>query len=142
MAVTSRSLSKPVDLTGWHYRFGHAGVSRIEMAAAKGLLNGLAILKGDESTQQVCADCRIGKAKRRPFDSIVEREPRLLFRVHVDLTGPIQPRSLGGYHYSMPIVDGHSAMGKDYYLPNKMSSNTLTAIKRYQALAENETNEK
>lgn len=59
--------------------------------------------------------------------------------MHVDLTGPMQTRALGVFYYSMPIIDGHSAMTRDYYLPNKESSTTLAAITKYKALAENET---
>lgn len=142
LVAKSHSLNRPVDLTGWHYRFGHAGTSQIEMAYDKGLLNGLNIIKGSGDAHPICADCRMGQAKRRAFDAVVEQEPRRLFRVHIDLTGPIQPCSLGGYHYSMPIVDGNSAMTKDFYLPNKMSINTLAAMEKYKLTAENETGEK
>ncbi|KAJ3829932.1 hypothetical protein F5880DRAFT_1469457, partial [Lentinula raphanica] len=89
-----------------------------------------------------CDSCHMGKAKRRPFDATTTRETRLLKRVHVDLTGPMRVRAMGGYYYSMPIVDGHSAMGRDFYLSNKESTTTLAAMKSYKARAENETGEK
>ncbi|KAF5369735.1 hypothetical protein D9757_011985 [Collybiopsis confluens] len=86
----SRSLHKPVDLAGWHKRFGHAGISRIVIAIQRKLLDGL-VIKGstDPTHLRECDPCHMGKAKRRPFDAITTRTTKRLARVHVDLTGPM-----------------------------------------------------
>ncbi|KAJ3737884.1 hypothetical protein EV360DRAFT_746, partial [Lentinula raphanica] len=118
---------------------GHAGLSRIRMMVNKDLVDGLVVVGPIDEKMEECNSCHMGKAKRRPFDSVTTRETRLLERVHVDLTGPMRVRAIGGYYYSMPIVDGHSAMGRDFYLANKESNTTLAAMKLYKARAENET---
>ncbi|KAJ3831793.1 hypothetical protein F5878DRAFT_549093, partial [Lentinula raphanica] len=139
MAVRSRSLNQPVDLKTWHRRLGHIGMSRLLMMIKKDLVDGLVVVGPINEDLEKCNSCHLGKAKRRPFDAITTRETRLLERVHVDLTGPMRVRAIGGYYYSMPIVDGHSAMGRDFYLANKEADTTLTAMKSYKARAENET---
>ncbi|KAJ3738252.1 hypothetical protein EV361DRAFT_770298, partial [Lentinula raphanica] len=98
--LSSRSLRAPVDLTSWHRRFGHAGISRILMMSRKGLVDGLEIVGTKESQDlPVCDSCKMGAAKRRAFDAEVTVEKRLLERVHVDLTGPMRTRAIGGYYY-------------------------------------------
>ncbi|KAJ3780897.1 hypothetical protein GGU10DRAFT_253491, partial [Lentinula aff. detonsa] len=119
---------------------GHAGLSRIRMMIQKSLVNGMVLVGPADEKLGECDSCHMAKAKRRPFDASTTRETRLLERVHVDLTaGPMRVRAIGGYYYSMPIVDGHSAMGRDFYLANKESNTTLAAMKSYKARAENET---
>ncbi|KAF5390764.1 hypothetical protein D9757_004415 [Collybiopsis confluens] len=143
LTIKARSLNKPVDLTGWHRRFAHAGISRIVLAIRRKLLDGLTINGSiDPSHLRECDPCHIGKAKRRPFDAVTVREPRRLARVHVDLTGPMRTQSLGGYYYFMPIVDDHSSMTSDFYLANKESAVTLDAMERYRVRAEKETDNK
>ncbi|KAJ3785574.1 hypothetical protein GGU10DRAFT_245942, partial [Lentinula aff. detonsa] len=115
---------------------GHAGITRIKMMVEKELVDGLVVIGPMDEKLDKCDSCQLGKARRRPFDAVTTRESRRLERIHVDLTGPIRVRALGGYYYSMPIVDGHSAMAKDFYLANKESSTTLAALRSYKARAE------
>ncbi|KAJ3738131.1 hypothetical protein EV360DRAFT_58396, partial [Lentinula raphanica] len=111
LVVRSRSLNHPVDLETWHRRLGHAGITRVRMMAQKNLVDGMSVVGSIDEVVNECDSCHMGKAKRRPFDAVTTRESRLLERVHVDLTGPMRVRAMGGYYYSMPVVDGHSAMG-------------------------------
>ncbi|KAJ3757791.1 hypothetical protein EV360DRAFT_29617, partial [Lentinula raphanica] len=105
LVVKSRSLNRPVDLETWHRRMGHAGLSRIRMMIRKNLVDGMVVVGPIDEKLDDCDSCHMGKAKRRPFDAVSTRESRLLERVHVDLTGPMRVRAIGGYYYSMPIVD-------------------------------------
>ncbi|KAJ3836183.1 hypothetical protein F5878DRAFT_541809, partial [Lentinula raphanica] len=99
MAVRSRSLNHPVDLKTWHRRLGHIGMSRLRMMIQKNLVDGLVVLGPVDGEVEECDSCHLGKAKRRPFDATTTRETRLLERVHVDLTGPMRVRAMGGYYY-------------------------------------------
>ncbi|KAJ3825770.1 hypothetical protein EV361DRAFT_764870, partial [Lentinula raphanica] len=83
------------DLETWHRWFAHAGLSRIEMLMKKDLVDGLEVTSTDISGK--CVDCLMGKATRRPFDAVVERESRILERVHTDLTGPMRVPARGGF---------------------------------------------
>ncbi|KAJ3996531.1 hypothetical protein F5050DRAFT_1556038, partial [Lentinula boryana] len=121
---------------------GHVRVTQIRLMVEKGLVDGLQVLGSVNEKIEQCDSCHLGQAKRCPFDAVTTCESRRLERVHVDLTGPMQTRALGGYYYSMPIVDGHSAMVRDFYLANKESATTLEAMKSYKARAENETGER
>ncbi|KAJ3742281.1 hypothetical protein EV360DRAFT_22961, partial [Lentinula raphanica] len=88
-----------VDLRTWHRRLGHAGITRIRMMIEKGLVDGLQVVGPIDEKLEKCDSCQLGQAKRRPFDAITTRESRRLERVHVDLTGPMRVRAIGGYYY-------------------------------------------
>ncbi|KAJ3983363.1 hypothetical protein F5890DRAFT_1386350, partial [Lentinula detonsa] len=75
----------PVDLETWHRRLGHAGMTRVRMMAQKKLVDGMVIVGPTDNGPQECDSCHMGKAKRRPFDTVTTRESRILERVHVDL---------------------------------------------------------
>ncbi|KAJ3765515.1 hypothetical protein FB446DRAFT_709401 [Lentinula raphanica] len=101
-------------------------LSQITMLMRKNLVDGLDMVGlTDTLDLPVCGSCRMGAAKRRAFDADVPVKTRLLEHVHINLTGPMKTRAIGGYYYSMPVVDSHSAMLKDYYLQNKEAGNKL-----------------
>ncbi|KAJ3741660.1 hypothetical protein EV360DRAFT_11204, partial [Lentinula raphanica] len=83
------------DIETWHRRLAHAGLSRIETMMKKNLVDGLDVTTTDVSGK--CIDCLMGKATRRPFDAQVERETKILERVHTDLTGPMRVPARGGF---------------------------------------------
>jgi hypothetical protein len=139
--MAARSLRRPVDIKTWHRRFGHVGMHRLDILRRNGLVDGLDIV-GPVCVDDKCEDCLVGKAVRRPFDGDVERETEILERVHTDLTGPMRTTAIGGYLYSMPVVDGHTALTKDFYLKTKDGATTLEAMEQYQAEAEAETGKK
>jgi hypothetical protein len=139
--LASRSLKKPVDIETWHRRLGHAGMHRLDLMRRKNLVDGLDIV-GPTSCDDKCEDCLVGKAVRRPFDAEVEREKEILERVHTDLTGPMRVTAKGGFRYSMPIVDGHTSLSKDFYLKNKEGQTTLDAMEEYRMQVEVETGKK
>lgn len=110
------------------------------MLMKKDLVDGLEVTSTVISGK--CVDCLMGKATRRPFDAVVERESRILERVHTDLTGPMRVPARGGFWYMMPVVDGKSAFTKDYYLKDKEAETTVYVIEEYMVMAENVTGEK
>ncbi|KAJ3832479.1 hypothetical protein F5878DRAFT_548102, partial [Lentinula raphanica] len=95
VAALARSLDKPTDIETWHRRLSHAGLSRIDLMLKKNLVDGLNVTS--TSVLGKCVDCLVGKATRRPFDAVVERESRILERVHTDLTGPMRTPARGGF---------------------------------------------
>jgi hypothetical protein len=139
--LASRSLRRPVDVETWHRRLGHVGMHKLDLMRTRNLVDGLDIV-GPTKVDDKCEDCLVGKAVRRPFDGEVEREKEILERVHTDLTGPMRTTAKGGFRYSMPVVDGHSGLTKDFYLKDKEGTTSLDAMKQYQAEAEGETGKK
>ncbi|KAF8823454.1 hypothetical protein HHX47_DHR10000197 [Lentinula edodes] len=142
LTTKSRSLHHPVDLSTWHRRLAHAGHFRLDLLKDHHLVDGFAIAKDTMAGEGKCENCLMGSAVRRPFDAHVDTEKKLLERVHLDLTRPMRTMSRGGYYYSLPIVDGHSAFTKDYYLANKEAESTLIAMENYRVFAENQTGER
>lgn len=65
-----------------------------------------------------------------------------LLHLHGHNTGPICMMARGGYFYSFPLTDGHSAYTKDFYLSNKESTSTLKVMETYQVWAERKTGKK
>lgn len=142
LVTKSRSLHHPVDLSTWHRQLAHAGHFRLNLLKDQHLVDGFAVTKDMMAGEGKCENCLMGGAIRRPFDAHVEVEKKLLERVHLDLTGPMRTTLRGGYYYSLPIVDGHSAFTKDYYLANKEVESTLIAMESYRVFAENQTGER
>lgn len=84
-ALTAKSLDKPVDMTGWHNRFGHAGTDRIRDLFVKDLVDGGRVQ--GSVTVEACVPCIHGKGIRRSFDGEVTPQMEPLMRVHTDLCG-------------------------------------------------------
>jgi hypothetical protein len=116
-------------------------MQKLDTLQRKGLVDGLDII-GPVCVDDKCEDCLVGKAVRRPFDGEVERETEILERVHTDLTGPMRTTAKGGYLYSMPIVDRHTGLTKDFYLKTKDGAMSLDAMEQYRVEAEVETGKK
>lgn len=112
------------------------------MLRDRDLVDGFAVGKSMTRDEGKCINCLTGGTVRWPFDGYVPGGKELLERVHLDLTGPMRTRSKGGFFYSLPIVDGHSAFTKDYYLPNKEADMTMVAIECYRVFAETQTGKK
>ncbi|GAW08486.1 retrovirus-related pol polyprotein from transposon tnt 1-94 [Lentinula edodes] len=142
LTAKSRSLHRLVDLSIWHRRLAHAGLQRLDILKNNDLVDGFVVAKNTLEGEGKCENCLHGSAVRRPFDAHVPVESGVLERVHLDLTGPMRTMARGGFFYSLPIVDGHSAFTRDYYLANKEAETTLMAMERYRVFAENQTGEK
>ncbi|KAJ3979463.1 hypothetical protein F5890DRAFT_1375594, partial [Lentinula detonsa] len=85
------------DIRTWHRRLGHVGLTRIRLMIAKDLVDGLQVIGPVNEVLEKCDSCKLGQARRHPFDAVTARESRRLERVHVDLTGPMRVRAVGGY---------------------------------------------
>jgi hypothetical protein len=80
----------------WHRRLGHRNMSDLHALSKAGV--GIPALKG---ISDKCDTCQLGKHKRTSFTPL--KEPTyfsLMERADVDLSGPIQPASLGGSRYA------------------------------------------
>lgn len=111
---------------------GHRGVKGLERAVTG--------LHTDPigANHQNCEVCARANIKRFPFPKQSDtRAERLLFRVHLDLCGPL-PNGFGGVKYFMPIVDCFSRWRNTRFLKRK--SDALDEFIKYRTAVERFTN--
>lgn len=105
-------------LDEWHKALGHPDTAQIKHMAATKCVEGLEL--SEKSKQDSCGHCQLGKGKRASHPtSGRERATEVLERVHVDLSGLIEPASLGGAQYFMLIKDEYSGYMHVYFLTTK-----------------------
>jgi hypothetical protein len=62
-----------------------------------------------DQVEHVCDSCTLGKQHRKPFPQQSSfKADQGLELVHADLCGKINPRTSGGKHYFLLVVDDHS----------------------------------
>ena len=85
----------------WHYRLGHMSEKGMKLPHSKKFLPGLECFNMD-----FCKSCVCGKQKRVSFvKTRKENKKEKLEHVHIDVWGPTQVSSLGGYHYYVAFID-------------------------------------
>jgi gag-polypeptide of LTR copia-type/Integrase core domain/GAG-pre-integrase domain len=94
----------------WHRRLGHPGPTVIKKVTFKDVVTGVEVAPGSR-LPDVCGPCAVGKLTRAPIravgDTIVSR---VLERVHMDIKGPFEVRSLGRARYMPQWLDEASAL--------------------------------
>ncbi len=109
---------------------GHRGVKGLERA-----ISGI-YTDPEDADHHPCEVCARANIKRFPFPKTsVTRAEELLFRVHLDICGPL-PIGYGGFRYFMSIVDDCSRWRSTRFLKNKSDALTefiiyRTAVERY-----------
>jgi transposase InsO family protein len=122
----------------WHERYGHLHFDALHKLQQKEMVNGLPRFNHDH---QLCSDCVTTKLRRSPFPSQAKRWVEgILDLVHDDLCGPITPTTPGGKKYFLLLVDDRSRYMWVSMLAAK--SDTLAAVKLFQARVEVETGRK
>jgi transposase InsO family protein len=119
----------------WHERYGHLHFEALKKLEQRGMVQGITHI---EHVHRLCADCVTTKLKRSPFLSQAKRRAEgLLDLVHGDLCGPISSATPGGKRYFLLLVDDKNMFMWLALLSAK--SDTLTALKKFQAKVEVET---
>lgn len=122
----------------WHRRLAH--LNSQDMKKMRNIVDGLSYEQNFDITKSQCTTCCEGKQARLPFSHVGERSTELLQRVHTDICGPMETRSLNGARYFILFVDDFSRMTFIYFIKNK--SETLSKFKEFQTLVENQLNKK
>ena len=111
------SCTCPVDINLLHRRMGHIFTNHIQHMVKSGRLQGIDTLVG---TPIFCEACVLGKMKQLPFESQEQpRTTRPLEMVHMDVGGPITPRSREGYRFWIVIVDDFTHFSWVYFMKHK-----------------------
>jgi hypothetical protein len=140
------------DLSLFHQRSGHLGLSTIKHVVEKNAVLGIDYLKGADITaalsSHTCHGCELGKSHRTAFKSYSLKPvvDNVCNRIYCDLSGPINVnnldgnlltiyQSLGSPKYLSAIVDEKSRFLTGKLLRNK--SDTATHIINFINYAEN-----
>ena len=101
----------------WHKRYGHLGLSNLQMLVRKKLVNGFDF----DMTRELafCEACPEGKQHRTKFQSSNRRADDLLGLVHSDVCGKINAKSLGGAEYFLSFIDDKTRYVWVYCLKHK-----------------------
>ena len=132
-AINTVALS--IDL--WHERMGH--MSSQALKRYKDSVKGIIINPSKSIAHQPCTGCALGKQTQSPFPGSTKRSDHRHRIIHLDLMGPMQPRSIQGSLYITTFIDDYSRHGAVYYLKSK--DQCAIAFKRFLAWAENQTSE-
>ncbi|GJX36542.1 putative ribonuclease H-like domain-containing protein [Tanacetum coccineum] len=131
----------------WHRRLSHLNFGAINHLARHGLVRGLPKLKFEKD--HLCSACAMGKSKKKPHKpKSKDTNQEKLYRLHMDICGPLRVASVNGKKYILVIVDDYSRftwvkclMSKDeapdfiineYYEKVGISHETFVARSRQQ----------
>ncbi|CAI5708033.1 unnamed protein product [Peronospora farinosa] len=120
----------------WHARLGHVSTKKI-MQAMKSCDGISRVVASDGG---VCDGCARGKMTNSPFSHISGSEvktSRPLEVIHIDLMGPMNPKSKGGALYVLTFIDDYSRFVYVYLLAAK--SQVFERFKAFRAMVEKQT---
>jgi transposase InsO family protein len=127
-ALVSIAAKKDMGATLWHNCLGHPGNQALKHLHLP--------TPGDEP----CKVCLCSKMTLLSFPGHFAPAPSPLFRLHMDLVGPITPASVSGFKYFLTVVDQFSSFKLIRFL--KAKSDAITTVKELLNLVENTHNAK
>ncbi|GKD63957.1 retrovirus-related pol polyprotein from transposon TNT 1-94 [Tanacetum coccineum] len=102
----------------WHKRLAHLNFKTINKLAKQNLVIGLPSLV--YSKDKPCSSCEKGKHHRASFKTKQTSSiKKCLHLLHMDLFGPVTPRSINHEKYTLVIVDEYSRYTWVYFLKKK-----------------------
>ncbi|GKB05839.1 retrovirus-related pol polyprotein from transposon TNT 1-94 [Tanacetum coccineum] len=117
----------------WHKRLARLNFKTINKLAKQNLVIGLPSLV--YSKDKPCSSCKKGKHHRASFKTKQTSSiKKCLHLLHIDLFGPVTPRSINHEKYTLVIVDEYSRYTWVYFLKKKSQApKTITSfIKRVE----------
>ncbi|GJT72038.1 retrovirus-related pol polyprotein from transposon TNT 1-94 [Tanacetum coccineum] len=115
----------------WHKRLAHLNFKTINKLAKQNLVIGLPSLV--YSKDKPCSSCEKGKHHRASFKTKhTSSIKKCLHLLHMDLFGPVTPRSINHEKYTLVIVDEYSRYNWVYFLKKKSQApkTIMSFIKR------------
>ena len=121
--------------TLWHRRLGHLSFPSLYYLSRIPLATRLPKLTHEK---KICRCCLAGRQHRERFPKLSEnRAIRPGQRIHTDLMGPMQAKSLGGSCYALVFTDDFSRKSWVYFLKHK--GETITKFYDFKKRMETET---
>lgn len=122
------------DYTEGHHRLGHIGKERMKIVMR--YVKGVPLLYFPDEQKFQCTACIRSKTRRSPFASSTHRITQTLELTHIDMTGQIRTKSLGGALYPVVFLDHCTSMGAVNIISNK--SQFSQCLRTYKNVAGNE----
>jgi hypothetical protein len=136
----TRTKKSKATLGIWHRRLGHITLDAVKQLSSHNMVTGMEI-GSDDASGHTCIPCLEGKQTR---DNIPKKSttthPRILYRIHSDLCGPMGTVSRQHKKYFLTFIDGNTHFVKVKLLHTK--DETCTALKAFIERAEVETGER
>lgn len=110
----------------WHRRMGHANFNVLK-----------SVLDINVTPDTKCVVCAKGKHASSPFSEKGTRAIKLLERIHSDVCGPFQVKSMGGSLLFVSFIDDFSR--KAFVYPLKSKSDVFSNFVNFKNRVENET---
>ena len=133
----SCNLSREDEAWLWHERLCHQSFFTLDSMIKGKLVRGLPVF---DKPKDLCSTCISGKHAKSSFKSSVFKAENSLDLVHMDLCGPIKPKTFGGRSYFLLIVDDSTRYMWIYLLSIKAEA--LKFFKKFRVMAEAEVNRK
>lgn len=119
----------------WHSRFSHVASKTIDHMKRNGIVEDLDIV---ETVPEKCIHCAMSKCTCKPHPQKTTPKSETPGEVlHVDTSGLITPKSLGGAQYIVLCKDEYSALRQVAFVAKK--SDIADHVKQFITLAELET---
>ena len=119
----------------WHCRLGHINKKRITKLQSDGILESF-----DQTSNDKCESCLLGKMTKAPFTGTCERGNDLLDIIHTDVCGPFRSATRHGERYFVTFTDDFSRYGYVYLIKHK--SETIEVFRTFQNEVENQLNKR
>ena len=114
----------------WHLRFGH-----LNHRSAHDIVED--VLRANTDKPSKCEACTMGKQTRSSHSGKLPRSQIPLYRIHCDLAGPFPTQSIGGYLYTMVLID--DATRKNWIILLKCKSHAFNAFKQFHMMITTQT---
>nr|QHA33696.1 Gag-Pol polyprotein [Atrato Retro-like virus] len=122
----------------WHQRMGHLNNGSLRKLK-NGMANGVSY---DDTNDENCEQCAVGKLTRTPFSNVGTRASEVLELVHSDICGPMEVTSLGGARYYLSFTDDKTRKIFVYFLRTKSQEEVLQKFKEFHVMAERQSGKK
>ncbi len=119
----------------WHRRFGHLSMS--SLAKLVSMVEGISTTATAFIADPLCEPCIKAKMARAPFTSSDAASSSILQVLHMDLSGPIEPPTIGGARYLATFTDDYSKWCEVKLLQHK--SGLAAALEHVVLLLENQS---
>lgn len=133
------SINSSISIDLWHERLGH--ISNKALLKLKDNTLGNAITNNKESTSiENCETCIKAKMTSKISREPSPRSTKYLAKIHVDIGGPISPRTKGGFKYYITFLDDFSKELQVKLLRNRKG--LYKVLKELIELSENQADTK
>jgi hypothetical protein len=121
-------------LAVWHRRLGHTNKESVKKLEREGMVRGMEISNSTDEpdSPSFCTSCVYGKMTQTVIPKVTDAvQPRLLYRIDLDVCGPMRTTSHTGHRYFSTFTDGKSHFIIIYL--QKTKDKTFAALKAYIA---------